>query len=221
MTAYISIGAQCTTATLFDKMNCKKDSLPFDWMFSTPEFVYTMLKYLLLEKKEIKEIVDEHFFLFDAREKWFECSPAHFTNMINKDDATVIVNTKYNVVFPHDNISDREKYIRRFERLKKLILDESIFVYFVYVSVPRKNYFAINEVDPTQDLYEYIEKINIMLKDIRTNYKILVFDIDIDKYLTEKNSDIECYQIESKYRWQELLPELVEKFNLVSCEPRF
>ena len=55
MTAYVSIGAQCTTATLFDKMNVKKYSLPFDWMFSTPEFVYTMLKYLLLEKKEIAE----------------------------------------------------------------------------------------------------------------------------------------------------------------------
>ncbi len=36
MNYYISIGSQCTTPTLFDRLSVKKESLPFDWMFSTP-----------------------------------------------------------------------------------------------------------------------------------------------------------------------------------------
>jgi len=53
------------TPTLFDKLQVKKETLPFDWMFSTPEFVYTILNLLLIDKKEISEIVDNHFFACD------------------------------------------------------------------------------------------------------------------------------------------------------------
>jgi len=52
MNIYISIGAQCTTPMLFERLQVKKENLPFDWMFSTPQFVYTILKELLIEKRK-------------------------------------------------------------------------------------------------------------------------------------------------------------------------
>ena len=61
MNTYISIGSQCTTSGLFELLKVKKQSLPFDWMFSTPQFVYTIIKLLLIDKKEIDDIVDNHF----------------------------------------------------------------------------------------------------------------------------------------------------------------
>jgi len=212
MNAYISIGSQCTTPTLFDRLQLKKESLPFDWIFSTPQFVYTIIKLLLIDKKEIEDIVDNHFFVCDKRAFWHPEKPAHYINNPNGD---VLINSKYNVAFPHDNTSDREKYIRRLERLQQLILDESIFIYFVYVSIPCQNYFIVNEVEPIQQLYEWIEKINSMLKDIRTNYKILVFDTNKPPcgIIPSDIFHLMYYDIEKKNSWGELLPELIDKFN--------
>ena len=211
MNIYISIGSQCTTPTLFNRLQMGKKSLPFDWMFSTPQFVYTILKLLLIDKIEINDLVDNHFFACDKRARWFPQEPAHYINTINGD---VLINSKYNVAFPHDTISDREKYIRRLERLQQLILDESIFIYFVYVSVPRSNYFMVNEIEPIEELYEYIEKINNIIKSIRTKYKIIIFDTN--KPVEVKNTDllhIEYYDIGKQNGWMEMLPELVDKCN--------
>ena len=82
------------------------------------------------------------------------------------------------------------------------------------MSTPRHNYFRVNDIEPIQQLYEYIEKINDILKYIRTNYKIIVFD-------TNKPSDVipsdklhlMYYDIEKKNCWGELLPELIDTCN--------
>jgi len=63
MNTYISIGSQCTTPTLFERLGIKKESLPFDWMFSTPQFVYMIIELLLIDMKEIDDIVDNYFFV--------------------------------------------------------------------------------------------------------------------------------------------------------------
>jgi len=42
----ISIGLQCTNATLKNEIK-KTPTLPFDWMFATPSFVFEMLELLL------------------------------------------------------------------------------------------------------------------------------------------------------------------------------
>ena len=177
---YISIGAQCTSTTLFDMLELKKETLPFDWMFSTPEFVYTIIKQLVIDNKEINDIVDNDFFLCDKRA--ILCDGEHH---ILFENGPVLVNTKYNVCFPHDTLPDRDKYIRRIERLKHLILDNEINLYFVYVSVssPDIGNYKMDNVEPIQQLYEYIDKINSILKEVRTNYKILIFD-------TNKETDI-------------------------------
>ena len=89
MKIYISIGAQCTTTVLFDKLHVKKETLPFDWMFSTPYFVYTILKFLLVDKKDVSDIVDNHFFICDKKASMNEVEH-HITNKTG----SVLVNSK-------------------------------------------------------------------------------------------------------------------------------
>jgi hypothetical protein len=212
MNNYISIGSQCTTATLFDRLGVKKESLPFDWMFSTPQFVHMIIKLLLIDKKEIEDIVDNYFFVCDKMAVHNNIQQ-HF---ITDDSGNSLINSKYNVCFPHNTLCDRDKYIRRINRLKEIILNKENFIYFVYVSMscPDRNNYAIDGVEPIQQLYEYIEQINSILKDIRTTYKIIVFD-------TNKPSDaipsdilhLMYYDITPKHSWGELLPELIDKCN--------
>ena len=214
MNTYISIGSQCTTPVLFDRLQVKKESLPFDWMFSTPQFVYTIIKLLLIDKKEIDDIVDNHFFVCDKRAQ-LQDHILYEHHILNKD-GPVLVNSKYNVCFPHDTVSDRDKYIRRMERFKQILLDTNNYLYFVYVSIssPNSGNYTIDRVEPIQQLYEYIEKIHNILKDMRTNYKIIVFDTN--KPYDVIPSDIlhlMYYDIEKKNKWMELLPELIDKCN--------
>jgi hypothetical protein len=211
MNIYISIGAQCTTPILFDKLQVKKESLPFDWMFSTPEFVYTIMKLLLIDMKEIDDIVDNHFFLCDKRAELRDLE-RHVLN----ENGPVLVNSKYNVCFPHDTITDRDKYIRRMERFKRILLDKNNFLYFVYVSVSSSNSgnYLLDEVEPIQQLYEYVEKINNIMKRIRTKYKIIIFDTNKPSEIIPSDiSHMMYYDIGKKDRWQDLLPELIEKYN--------
>jgi len=212
MNVYISIGAQCSTPTLFDRLKVKKESLPFDWMFSTPQFVYTILKLLLVEQKEITDIIDNHFFLCDKRGKLSNIQEHYIIN----DGGKSLINSKYNVCFPHNTISDRDKYIRRMERLKHLILNKDNFLHFVYVSVssPTSGGYTIDGVEPIQQLYEYIEKINSIIKDIRTNYKIIIFDTNKPSDVIPSDiSHIMYYDIQQKNVWGKLLPELIDKCN--------
>lgn len=211
MNIYISIGSQCTTPTLFDNLQVKKETLPFDWMFSTPQFVYAILNFLLVEQKEISDIVDNHFFACNRRVTSSDDNPAHFVDAPN---GFALINSKYNVVFPHDTILNREKYIRRLERLKRLILDENIFIYFVYVSLPNHSFFTVNEMEPIQELYEYIEKINETIGKIRTNYQIIIFDVNKPSGIVPSDKlHIAYYELEMKNAWIELMPELIDKCN--------
>jgi hypothetical protein len=211
MNIYISIGSQCTTPTLFDRLKVKKESLPFDWMISTPEFVYMIIKLLVIDKKEIEDIIDNHFFICDKR-----AVVKYVEHMILDKDGPVLVNSKYNVCFPHDKITDRDKYIRRMERLKKILLDKDNFLYFMYVSVssPNCGNYTIDGVEPIQQLYEYIEKINSILKDIRTTYKIIVFDTNKPSNVIPSDTlHLMYYDIEKKYIWTLMMPELINKCN--------
>ena len=208
MNIYISIGAQCTTATLFDRLQVKNKSLPFDWMFSTPQFVYTILK-LLIEQKQIEDIIDNHFFVCDKRAVLKEVE-----HHILTENGPVLVNSKYNVCFPHDTMESRDKYIRRLERLKQLIFNKDIFLYFIYISVssPNSGNYTLDGLEPIQEVYEYIEKINSILKDIRSNYKILIFHTNKPPEVIPLDMvHIRHYDIKQKNSSRELLPELVDK----------
>lgn len=211
MNIYISIGAQCTTPTLFEKLQLKKESLPFDWMFSTPQFVYTILKLLLIDKKKIDDIVDNHFFVCDKRAK-MQGLEHHIVN----ENGPILVNSKYKVSFPHDTLSDRNKYIRRIERLKQILLETDNFLYLVYVSVssPTNGNYTLDGVEPIQQLYEYIEQINSILKHIRTTYKIIVFDTNKPADIVPSDiAHLMYYDIPKKNDWGQMVPELVSLCN--------
>lgn len=48
----------------------------------------------------------------------------------------LLYNSKYNVIFPHDNYNTEtiNKYIRRFERLKDIIINAKEELCFLYIS---------------------------------------------------------------------------------------
>ena len=102
------------------------------------------------------------------------------------------------------------------ERFKQILLDKNIYLYFVYVSVssPNSGNYTIDGVEPIQQLYEYIEQIHNILKDIRTTYKIIVFDTNKPSIVIASDIlHLMYYDIEKKNSWVELLPELIDKCN--------
>lgn len=204
---YISIGSQCSTPLLFFNTGVKGKSLPFDWIISTPEFVYTILKLIFIDNLNINTIVDDYFFICDKSAS----SPLE-GKFITDENGAAFINSKYNVCFVHDKITDREKYIRRMQRLKDTILNKNNFLNFVYVSTssPDTGNYAFDGVEPIQNLHEYLEKISIIINCITTNYRIIVFDSHKRSHISSEH--IFYYDIEAKDQWGELMPELVYKF---------
>lgn len=178
---YISLGFQCTVVDVFKMLDVKKETLPFDWMLSNPEFVYKMLHLLIEKNMDIEELVKEHFFNCGSFVK-FESAE----NFIETEDGPDFYNKKYNVIFPHDKDYDNDvlKYIRRFNRLKALILDKSNELVFVYIT-PSSNLegnFTINKNVVITDTSKYINKIYELIDNISENFKIVVLDtMDIQK----------------------------------------
>lgn len=209
MIKYISIGAQCATPILFERLGVKSETLPFDWMISTPQFVYVIMKLLLVDKMSVEDIVDSHFFLCDTTA--IADTPEHF--VINKD-GPFLINSKYGVCFPHDTLLDRDKYVRRMNRLLCMLLDGTVFIHFVYVSVSSdtSGNYTIDGYEPIQQLYEYIEKINTIIGSVRSNYKITVFDTSGPMSVIPTDTDhIAYYSIKKANSWIDMLPELVDK----------
>jgi len=70
------------------------------------------------------------------------------------ENGSVLVNSKYDVCFPHDTLDNRDKYIRRMERLKKIILNKDNFIYFVYISVssPTDGNYTLDGIEPIMNI---------------------------------------------------------------------
>jgi len=136
-------------------------------------------------------------------------------HFIVDESGPFLLNSKYNVCFPHDKSNEHEKYKRRLQRLKDIILDKSNFICFVYVSVSSKNEgnYTVNGQEPIQDINRYMLEIEKILQSVRKNYKIIIYDTNKDKSIIE-NENIEMYSINQSNHWTGLLPELVEKFNI-------
>jgi hypothetical protein len=199
---YISIGSQCATATVFENLGIKKETLPFDWMFSTPKFIYTILKLLMVDKMETSRIVDDHFFCCNKRASVVDGRSRHIMNPAGK----TLVNSKYDVCFPHDVPSDREKYIRRVERLRSIILDPKNFLYFVYISPssPSSGNFTINGKEPIQDLRYYLNAIDDILRQFARNYKICVYDT-FPRDVRQLHPNIVYNKIQHRPGWRKLV----------------
>lgn len=204
----IPIGLQCTTAT-FKKEIENTASLPFDWMFATPSFVLEILELLLEKNIEIYDLVKNYFFCCDKRanvngiEHYYVC-----------DNGIALYNTKYNVIFPHDkyNIDTINKYIRRFERLKDIILNSTECLFFVYISQSslKNGNFTINGNIVVNDVYLNLSKINKLIGKFRNNYKIVLFDAVQEEQINLLDENIKLFKLNSCNSWTELVPQLMK-----------
>src|SRR3990167_10900237 len=109
----ISIGIQCTNAKYQERHNLKTYTYPFDWLFSHPKFIFEMLELLLDKNMDIRELVEQHFFICQKTVNQ-GASENYFT--ANNMEGKCLYNSKYDVLFPHDVIATEtiDKYIRRF-----------------------------------------------------------------------------------------------------------
>ena len=166
----IPIGLQCTGAEFLKANNCRSEAFPFDHMFATPEFVYKMLVLLLEINMDIRELVNNHFFLCEKK-----ASSNSLENYVTDKNGIALFNTKYNAIFPHDEYTDksREKYYRRFLRLKGYIYNKRENLNFMYISQAsfENGNFTIDSKYVVADVYEYLGKIYDLIGKYRQNYR--------------------------------------------------
>jgi hypothetical protein len=207
----ISIGFQCSTASFIDDIQ-KTYTLPFDWMFANPSFVFEMLELLLEKNINIEDLVKNHFFYCDKRvnqtglEHYYTC-----------DNGVALYNSKYNVIFPHDenNIDNINKYIRRFERLKNIILNSNECLYFVYASQSslQKGNFTIDGNIIINDVYVHLSKIYKLIGKFRNNYKIILFDTIQEEQIELLDENITLFKLNKCNNWGEVLTQMKEHTN--------
>ena len=216
---YVSLGFQCTVSTVFENMNVKTETLPFDWMLSSPKFVYEMIFLLLSNNLSIEEIVRNHFFYCTKRSSILKhndiATVEHYVEDINGDS---LYNEKYKVIFPHDHFDEEniQKYIRRFERLKYILTnDEPTIFTYISPSSQSKGNFLINDILIIDNTYYYISKIYEMISYYRNNFKFCVLDSDTSTNKNTLNNNIILYNIEPKEVWLHIVKECEDKLKLI------
>lgn len=204
----IPIGLQCTSA-VFKNIFKKIHTLPFDWMFATPSFVFEMLELLLEKNINIEDLVKNHFFYCEKRAQ-YRCVEHYYTC----DNGSALLNTKYHVIFPHDenNIDNINKYIRRFERLKDIILNSTECLYFIYTSQSslESGNFTIDGNIVIKDVYVYLSKIYKLISKFRNNYKIILFDTIQKEEISLLDENITLIKLNNCNCWSELVPQMIE-----------
>jgi hypothetical protein len=190
----IPIGSQCSTATFKNEIK-KSHTLPFDWMFATPSFVFEILVLLLEKNISVEDLVKNHFFYCEKRanmnglEHYYTC-----------ENGFALYNSKYNVIFPHEsntNIETINKFIRRFERLKNMILNSTEELCFIYTSQSslENGNFTIDDNIIIRDVYFYLTKIYKLIGNFRNNYKMILFDTIQEEPIELLDENIILYKL--------------------------
>jgi hypothetical protein len=193
-TLYIPLGVQCITPNILIYNNIRTNSYPFDWILSNPYFIYKMLYLLLEDGMDINKIVREHFFRNDQK-----CGFDRKEHYTFKKNGSAICNELYNAVFPHDDYNEEtiNKYIRRFKRLKKDILNTSQKIQFIYISLLSLNSgnFTINGKEVVKNVYENMNNINALVKKYNKNTNIMLFDSIQNENINILSKEINLYKI--------------------------
>lgn len=160
----VPIGMQCTVASLKSGIGEKGESLPFDSMLSHPKFVYSILV-RLLNGEDVEKLTEEHFFCCDKHATRVAGDGEHYRT---DPKGKALLNTKYNVIFPHDDVRSEEnvmKYARRLRRLKALIEDSNQKLTFMYISQASKQTgdFTLDGVSMTTEISSYLSQIRTLL----------------------------------------------------------
>lgn len=217
----ISIGMQCTTSQYLKDKKLRSHSFPFDWLLSNPKFVFDILWLLLNDDMDINELVRDHFYVVDKKALVDLGNVEHYVTLHDPNDPRRPhneLNSKGGAIFPHDKPGEETiaKYVRRFERLKTLILDKNTHLDFYYVSQSSssKGNFTIDGKDVVTDVFQNILRLHHLIKRFHGNkFRILVFDTlhteNPDVFITCSQNVI-VHRIAPKNVFFELFPELMQ-----------
>jgi hypothetical protein len=170
---------------------------------------------LLDENIDIKTIIKDHFLCGNKR----ACiADGRFEHHITHPNGNCLYNDKYDVIFPHDDVNDNciEKYIRRFSRLKDMILDSSARIVLVYSSQASLEFgnFTIDNRTVVTDVYTYLSKIYILINKYNKNNKMIVFDCIKNENKEYLDKNIILYEMHSCYGWGKLFEQIVERKDI-------
>lgn len=192
--------------------NKRSSSFPFDWILSTPKAIFELLELLFQDNISIEDLVKNHFLYCEKKASITELE--HYFTCCNGGS---LYNTKYNIIFPHDIISDDiisddtyNKYIRRFERLKNTILntnEELCFIYTSQSSLDSGN-FTIDGEKVLHDVYFYLSKIYNLIGKYNNNYKFVVFDAIKEESSEILDKNIILYKVDSCNSCSELISKI-------------
>jgi len=208
---FIPIGFEDTPTKILDNLNIRYEKLPFDSMLSTPEFIYTIFKLILVDKMEPEEIIDKHFFNCDKKVSMIKTG-----SYVLDPNGKVLLNSKYNVCFPGDSLKDRDRYLKKIKKLKKILFDKNNYFYFFYVSVSsvESSNYMIDDKQVIKNLYYHMNELDEIFSKKLFQYKILIFDtkneLPIKKTIKEK---VYFYDIQARKNKEELMPEIVQKLS--------
>ena len=211
----IPIGLQCTNASFKKNINKSSKTLPFDWMFATPKFVFEMLELLLDKDMNINELVENHFFLCEKR-----AGMNTVENYYSDENGAALYNIKYKCIFPHDTYTQEtiDKYIRRFYRLKEIILNSDEKLCFIYSSQSslHNGNFTIDGEKVVSDVYTYLSKIYTLIGKYNNNYKIILFDAINEEDKTLLHENVVLCQLNTSNDWLNILSQMVNYTNLLN-----
>lgn len=218
----IPIGVHFTDAVFKREINKESEPFPFDWMISTPSFVFEMLTLLLEKNIDIRTLVIEHFFRFDKKLRYIGVNENYMT--IDKNDIDpnyIIYNEKYDALFPNVEYNEItiNKYIESFDKLKNIILNShpKEELKLIYTS----EYSSLVMIDGRNIVTsetDYLLKINNLISKYKNNYKLVIFDTNDDDRTKLKNSNIIIIKIKTENHWSFLIEEMVQYAYLFHFE---
>ena len=164
--------------------------------------------------KQAQEILLQNIFFACNKKANLSCLESYHIT----PNGVALYNEKYDVIFPHDAYTNEnvEKYIRRFDRLKDLILHSQERLYFVYTSQSSLNEgnFTINDKQVVKDVYENLTKIYNLINKYNKNNKIIVFDSIQNENIEKLHKNIALYKLNSCSEWT----AMVSQMKALQCE---
>lgn len=143
----ISLGSNCYIASYLKEHNLKKESYPFDWIFSYPYDILHMLK------DEFKEFLNKENYLIKDELSKFNYHKLYKPNL-----------RMFNHKNPY-NIEDHQYYQRCVKRFMNILKEKNEIVFVLGFF----NNFIKNEIENIINLNNYLAKITT------NQYKIVAF----------------------------------------------
>jgi hypothetical protein len=188
---YISLGPTCSVAYQLQKLEKKKESLPFDWIRcpNIKDVIY-------LITNNFQGFLDNISFVRDDTKFPIIRDSEIFDDVLDRE-TKVYRNEKLNLGFFHDfkdgvTLEDvKEKYDRRIKRFYETVKNECIFI-------RDDMYFNQESVDDYNNLYQILVEFNDQ------NKLVLIININKNKYdLSGLNPAIKVFvDNEKQTEWQ-------------------